>query len=233
MTNPTTPTLFILKNHSNHQQFLSDQLEEKAPWAPAKKHHNHPDIAWFNQDKEGLKIKTVRNLKTELNYPPYQAEQRFFLLCHLDGASVPAQNALLKILEEPPTYAQIWLTAENTANLLPTILSRVSVVNVLAQSDDKHLDQATAASPAQTIYQQLQTDSLSEIIDIAAKYKDRDPAQDLLIQLIKTIHAAPDYPSPTRTHHLKTIQTAQQHLSQNLNVRLTLEHCFFSINKSS
>ena len=58
---------------------------------------------------------------------PRQA-RRVFLIDHLDRANEQAANSLLKILEEPPPYLLILMTAENAYDLLPTIRSRSLII---------------------------------------------------------------------------------------------------------
>ena len=53
-----------------------------------------------------------------------------YILLSAENMTVQAQNALLKILEEPPAQAMFLLTAENRTMLLPTILSRVQVLRL-------------------------------------------------------------------------------------------------------
>ena len=55
---------------------------------------------------------------------PYEAKKRVVLISEAQTLNAEAGNALLKVLEEPPEHTLIILTALNTANLLPTIVSR-------------------------------------------------------------------------------------------------------------
>ena len=51
--------------------------------------------------------------------------------------TVPAQNALLKTIEEPPSYGLLMLLTNNAAMLLPTIRSRCVTLNMKAVSTEK------------------------------------------------------------------------------------------------
>jgi len=55
---------------------------------------------------------------------PYEAETRVVTISEAQNLNLEAGNALLKVLEEPPEHTIIILTALNTANLLPTVVSR-------------------------------------------------------------------------------------------------------------
>lgn len=63
--------------------------------------------------------------------------RRIVCLEHADALTPEAQNALLKLLEEPPADTVIILTAQHKRRLLPTILSRVQTVQVLSPTQDQ------------------------------------------------------------------------------------------------
>ena len=87
------------------------------------KSHNHPEINWIYEQK-GIGIEIIRNLKNDIQLKPYEGEKKVYILCDAEKITIPAQNALLKILEEPPLHANIILIATKGNSLLPTILSR-------------------------------------------------------------------------------------------------------------
>jgi DNA polymerase-3 subunit delta' len=71
-----------------------------------------------------LKIEQVRKLEATLALPPLEGSRRAILLLDADQMNVPAQNAFLKTLEEPPPGNVIVLVAAAADRLLPTIRSR-------------------------------------------------------------------------------------------------------------
>lgn len=71
-----------------------------------------------------LKIEQVRNLEGMLALSPVEGERRVVLLLGADSMNVPAQNAFLKTLEEPPAGTHLVLLAEAGDALLATIRSR-------------------------------------------------------------------------------------------------------------
>lgn len=79
-------------------------------------------------EKGAIKIKTVRELYQHTRTK--QAEKLVVLIDDADTMQEPAQNALLKLLEEPPAHAVFILTAHNPQILLATILSRVQKVEI-------------------------------------------------------------------------------------------------------
>jgi DNA polymerase-3 subunit delta' len=77
-----------------------------------------------------IRIQQIRELQKTINLKPYQSHYRILIFLRFDQASVEASNALLKTLEEAPSYAILILTAENPEQLLPTIVSRCEVLRL-------------------------------------------------------------------------------------------------------
>lgn len=84
-------------------------------------------------DEQGtLSIDTVRQLQNFLRLKTTGASpiRRICIIEHADSLTFEAQNALLKLLEEPPADTVLMLTADSPANLLPTIASRTAELRV-------------------------------------------------------------------------------------------------------
>ncbi len=77
-----------------------------------------------------IRIQQIRELQKTINLKPFQAHYRLFVFLRFHQASVEASNALLKTLEEAPSYAVLILTADNPEQLLPTIVSRCEVLRL-------------------------------------------------------------------------------------------------------
>ena len=85
----------------------------------------HPDVLVVPPDPPQMMIKVdqVRQVIQNARYKPQEARRRVFIFS--DSAFMKeAANALLKVLEEPPDFATIFLLARNPGELLPTIRSR-------------------------------------------------------------------------------------------------------------
>lgn len=77
-----------------------------------------------------LKVDQIREVRRLLTYKPYQSSFRVALFLRFHEANDSAANALLKTLEEAPSYAVLILTADNREQLLPTIVSRCEVLRL-------------------------------------------------------------------------------------------------------
>ncbi len=77
-----------------------------------------------------IRISQIRDLRKTITYKPYQGRYKILIFKQFHQASMEAANALLKTLEEAPSYAVLILTADNPEQLLPTILSRCEVLRL-------------------------------------------------------------------------------------------------------
>lgn len=92
----------------------------------------HPDVSVIgDEDKlKGFHIDLVRQLRADAYIRPNEGGHKVYILRNIHNMTEQAQNALLKIIEEPPTQVVFLMTCNNRARVLPTILSRAAVVPV-------------------------------------------------------------------------------------------------------
>lgn len=98
--------------------------------------HIHPDIISIDRNQENrlIQVDQIRALREDASVMPNDAERKVYIINHADTMNIPAQNAILKLLEEPPGRAGFILVTENPAALLPTVRSRC--VEVSADGQD-------------------------------------------------------------------------------------------------
>lgn len=89
---------------------------------------NSPDITIISPIKKTTTIDQVREMKLAVYQKPLKLPYKFVIFEDAQTLNKEAQNALLKILEEPPVHAIMILESHNKSGLLPTILSRVAVL---------------------------------------------------------------------------------------------------------
>lgn len=77
--------------------------------------------------RERFSIDDSRELSASALQTPFEAKKRVFVILVKDIAT-EAQNALLKLFEEPPEHAQFYLVVPKTIVLLPTLVSRMSML---------------------------------------------------------------------------------------------------------
>src|ERR1700678_1160840 len=91
----------------------------------------HPDVLIIPPDPPQLMIKVdqVRHVINTIYYRPGEARERVYVFTS-SAFMKEAANSLLKVLEEPPEFATIFLLTENAGELLPTIRSRSMTFNL-------------------------------------------------------------------------------------------------------
>ena len=118
----------------------------------AKKKIDPFDITIIEKDSttkpltQSIGIEVVKRMQTKLFLKPIKSENKLVIIEDAQLLTTEAQNALLKVLEEPPDHTIIILATETREALLPTIISRCQVM---------HLEEA-AKKPSEKDLQSLQ-----------------------------------------------------------------------------
>lgn len=89
--------------------------------------NTNPDFMFITLDNGMIKKEQIIELINFLSIRPFDSKYKVAIVEHFHKANVDAQNALLKTLEEGPSYGKIILLSENSKNLLETIISRVKI----------------------------------------------------------------------------------------------------------
>jgi len=86
----------------------------------------HPDILCIKplKDKKIISISQIRQMGQAISSKPNEAKFRMVLILNADRMNTQAQNALLKMLEEPPEKTFFILIADKISLFAPTIISR-------------------------------------------------------------------------------------------------------------
>ena len=211
--------------------------------------HNSPNLHLINQNDEGVKIDQVRQLLEKANYGAYGGGQQFFIILKAEQSSLEAQNALLKILEEPTANTKIVLATSHPQQLLPTIRSRCQAIHFPQVEEGRgEVRQIDKTSPSADTQQwrdlantltQESSFSIKKALELAEQYKNRDEAlqmcEGVLQQLNSTSFSTSlDQKSSLATRKRTTLVSqhllkAYQDLQNNLNPQLALEHHLFSL----
>ncbi|HIU87493.1 MAG TPA: DNA polymerase III subunit delta [Candidatus Avilachnospira avistercoris] len=98
---------------------------------------NHPDVIWLKSDKPDLiKVDEIREqIVDTAQIKPFLGKFKVYIIPDCERMNQQAQNALLKILEEPPEYMLILLLCGDETAMLETILSRVVRIKLKPRTD--------------------------------------------------------------------------------------------------
>ncbi len=89
----------------------------------------NPDITFINtQDKKSIGVDRIREISKDVYIRPFESDCKVYIIEDGTALTDEAQNAMLKILEEPPEYVVFIIITTSSAMLLPTVLSRSSTI---------------------------------------------------------------------------------------------------------
>jgi len=106
-------------------------------------------------------VSDIKLLKQKLFLKPLRGEMKALIIQNAELLTIPAQNALLKVLEEPPNNTFIFLSTERKDVLLRTIISRCKIVSifstpkVLSQEDKNEFETSVKRLPELSIGESL------------------------------------------------------------------------------
>lgn len=100
----------------------------------------HPDvIAVDDAEKKNIPVDLIRQTQADLYIRPNEGARKIYLIPRAQDMQEPAQNALLKVMEEPPAYGVFILLTDNPDKLLPTIRSRCAMLSLAPLSKEEML----------------------------------------------------------------------------------------------
>ena len=111
----------------------------------------HPDVTRISppldeqgRPKKELPVDQIRTLIADAYILPNEAERKVYIIEYAENMNSSAQNAALKLLEEPPAGAVILLCTCNVAALLPTVRSRCALIRCggVQEEDEETTDLA-------------------------------------------------------------------------------------------
>ena len=101
---------------------------------------NHPDVITVTDSNKYYSVATIREFCAEVYIRPNEGRRKIYIFPQaFDPARNEAQNALLKITEEPPAYAAFILLTENAERMLATVRSRATVLTLSPLGSDELL----------------------------------------------------------------------------------------------
>ncbi len=102
---------------------------------------NNPDIKIYSlkdlSDKKSIGVSEIRDVIADVYTKPFKAQYKIYIIEDGDALTVAAQNAMLKILEEPPEYAVFIICVTSLCRILTTVQSRSRIVRFAPCSDDE------------------------------------------------------------------------------------------------
>jgi len=167
---------------------------EACPHCRKTKENIHPDlrIVEGGAGARSFHIDAIRALRQDAGVLPNEAARKVYVLHNAQAMTVEAQNALLKLLEEPPGYVCIIMTASARTKLLPTVLSRVfalSLGEAVAEALDAEREEKVQGL-ARALATALVGENLYARLEATAPLEgDKDLVREVLPATRKQLHA--------------------------------------------
>ncbi len=192
---------------------------------------NHPDIIIADPADQGektFKIALIREIKDDAYIIPNEADSKVYILRSADKMNIQSQNALLKLIEEPPPYARFVLECDSSAAMLETIMSRVTLFDLGADTDEisdelrKKADD-TAARLAAAILEPTEYEFMKITAEFEKDKKLFEPTLPALQLIFRDAVALKAGSTVTLCAHADISRQAASKLTMNSLIRLTGE----------
>lgn len=140
---------------------------------------NHPDLIYVKHEKpNSIGVDDIRDqINDTIMIRPYSSYYKIYIVDEAEKMTVQAQNALLKTIEEPPSYAVILLLTTNPDGFLPTILSRCVQLKLRPLPDfvvKSYLTESMGVPPSEAeLYAAFSRGNLGKAIKLAGSEEFR------------------------------------------------------------
>lgn len=209
-------------------------IEEVAKRYKVDLNKTSPDITFIKPEKTlrdgrqgSISIDQVREMKREIYQKPVSTRFKIVLIESAEKLTREAQNSLLKVLEEPPPHAIIILDAKNKANLLPTIVSRSTIIRANTQK--------TLADSSSIFLKHRELKSLLlEVSRVENPTEWLDDQMTLLHNsLVESIKNHQNIDSLNKIQEtIEKCKEAKVMIEANVNAKFVLANLVFSLNKT-
>jgi len=178
--------------------------------------------------KKSWGIEDVRILQKTIFLKPLRGKMKAIIVKEAEQLTIEAQNALLKVLEEPPPGTLLFLLSSSFDALLPTVISRCTIIQLRNKSEIDSEEVENIRSEIDFLKKGPISMRLKKA-EVLSKNKD-----DAALWLKKAIHVEHTYfqqkPTNEAARTLKQLsKTLRVIKTSNANVRLTLETCFLNL----
>ena len=121
--------------------------------------NSHPDLHIISNQGSMIKVDEIRDIKEKAKVYPNDGDKSVFIICEAQNMNAQAQNALLKIFEEPARHVSFILTCPSKSSLLETITSRATAYFA---GEDSGEDAGESAEKATQLAAELLTSMATE-----------------------------------------------------------------------
>lgn len=99
--------------------------------------------------KKTIGVNQIRDVISDAYIKPFAAKHKVYIVDSGDVMTVEAQNALLKILEEPPEYTVFIIISSNVSSLLQTVISRSMIIHFPELGEERMIKYISEMYPSE------------------------------------------------------------------------------------
>lgn len=196
---------------------------------------SHPDIKIITPEKKQLSVDEVRALRQDAFLKPALSDRKVYIIERCEAMQAPAQNALLKILEEPPQGVIFILITLSAEKLLTTVRSRCITLSLTEPKEEEAI----------SLLKEITSNSGEEIrsalgrsknnIGVALSYlsgKEKNSYAAVASDIISMISAGKEYDMLKKLHSFDRDRAAAAAIFDELCERLAMllrESCYTHI----
>lgn len=158
---------------------------------------SHPDLKVLDltigddgKQKASISVDAVRQLKKDVYLKPFFSKRKIYIIESAEKMTVEAQNALLKIFEEPPSYITLILICNGLSKILPTIKSRAVIYkfpSLKPKELEKYLDKYYNDKDNKKIYANISGGSVSKMIELISDDDSLNYRREIISSFVKLI----------------------------------------------
>ena len=213
---------------------------------------NESDFKMVLPEKDVIKVEDIRNVITEVYLKPIYAKRKVVIIDEAEKMNSSAQNALLKVLEEPPLYATLILITSNKEKIIKTILSRVTEIKFDSLSKEElveivgnDIDLSFARGSASRALSLLESDyytvtnelmnliNKKNFIDINKKISEIKSSENDIIKILEFLkvmyHNNLKNDTYKKVKIINLIDETIKNLNRNANADLTLDRLMIKV----
>jgi DNA polymerase-3 subunit delta' len=222
-------------------------IDGKGRRGPTYRHvGDHPDLLWVERgaDDTRITIGQVRDMQAALRLGSHEGGRRAAVIAGAEWLNPQAQNALLRLLEEPPARTSIVLVASRASAILATIRSRAVRIRFPQEPETPLRDPDAPESVAEIVatLDGLGAIPIGELLDLAERYRGAravaaesvtellDVAARWLADEVKTRVARGESPSERALDAYRGLQQLRRELIQrNANPQMVAERLLLGL----
>ena len=228
-------TQLTVLNHHAYAIIGGEPVRDEIILILEKQHsiRTHGNADFFNGRFTSFTIDDAREVKAMHSTRPVIEDGKKIFILQMDSITVEAQNALLKLLEEPAEYAVFFIIIPSSHLLIPTVKSRLQLIesegthDVAISDADKELADEAAKFLSANAAKRLEI--IKKLMDdITKEKKTKKNAIDFLNAIQSTVYAERGVKSGKST--LESIETARKYMNdRSPSMKMLLEYVALNI----